>query len=477
HSKDNFDITGYFEEFFHFTEDINDITKDIEGNLSFRVIVTTLDDTHNHNLSSKVIQFEKNKQFTDEMRKEIEFFVTKCHLNATMAIGHDNTAGTNRYNMPLSLFVIQNDNMQSCIVAQAFVRNELTKTYQWVLRMTKKAMNNRCPHVFVIDDDPAIERAITLEYQKTHYLFCIWHIKENIKKMLWSKLGDQFDEFYSKFWQCRNADTSLLIERSSEEQKRKEFEEWKRGIPSMVNTTTIFPTIESLVKCYLRVNVAHFLVEQMKESLYYTASHVIIEEIESLTSYESSQSEDIDDEFDVIILCATYLLKHLERTSIVEIWKISRVISHRINHFIFLLVDGLYSCTCLLQQRKRLVCHHFYHLLNITNKAQFSLQLIVPRWIPKQQRLDVHVWLQPFASEETKEIANDDFINEMLFYREVWGLAHTAVNKCMLYRDSKFVLLIEDYLNKIYASEKELTRVQEDMTSASTSQMKTQKLV
>ncbi|CAG8442591.1 4562_t:CDS:2 [Cetraspora pellucida] len=172
HSEDDFDITGYFEESFHFTEDINDITKDIEvislkegdsfdnfdeaelyihrfaeyrgfkirlehvkmldtaenvkeirkrtilckhsgmfkqknvekqsnssrimclwhvnlsrplkGNLSFRVIVTTLDDTHNHDLSPEAIQFEKNKQFTDEMRKEIEFLVTKCRLGATM---------------------------------------------------------------------------------------------------------------------------------------------------------------------------------------------------------------------------------------------------------------------------------------------------------------------------------------------------------------------------------------------------------
>ncbi|CAG8811584.1 8451_t:CDS:2, partial [Cetraspora pellucida] len=425
HSEDDFDITEYFKESFHFTKNINDITKDIEvislkegdsfdnfdeaklhirrfaeyrgfkirlGHVKMldttenvkeirkRTIlckhssmfkqknVEKQNDTHNYDLLLKVIQFEKNKQFTDEMRKEIEFLVTKCRLGATIkektntlinlfwmsseqiilwcefneAIGHDNTVGTNRYNMPFSLFVIQDNNMQSRIVAQAFVSNESTETYQWVLRITKKAMNNRC------------------------HKFC-----------------------------------KVLMERSSEKQKRKKFEEWKRSIPSMVNTTTIFSTIKSLVKCYLRVNVAYFLVEQMKETLYYTASHATIKEIESLTSYESSQSKDIDNEPDAIILCATYLLKHLEQTSIVKIWKISRVTSHGINHFIFLF------------------CGWF---------AQFSLQLIAPRWIPKQQRLDVvkeyphlgqhfnnikntttdtdmtlrsnmnqHVWLQPFA--------------------------------------------------------------------------------
>ncbi|CAG8807638.1 34288_t:CDS:2, partial [Racocetra persica] len=59
------------------------------------------------------------------------------------SIGHNNTAGTNRYNMPLSLFVAQDNNMQSCIIAQAFVSNETAETYQWVLKMTKKATNNR----------------------------------------------------------------------------------------------------------------------------------------------------------------------------------------------------------------------------------------------------------------------------------------------------------------------------------------------
>ncbi|CAG8814538.1 31471_t:CDS:2, partial [Racocetra persica] len=146
-----------------------------------------------------------------------------------------------------------------------------------------------------------------------------------------------------------NSNTSLcdlgkvLMERSKEEQKRKQFEKWKRGVPSMTNATTIFSSIESLVKCYLKPNVAHFLAKQMKESLYYTASYATVEKIKSLTSYESSQSEDIDDKPDAIVF-------------------------------------------------------------------------------------------------ETEEITDDDFIDEMLFYGKVWGLAHTAVNKCMLHHDNEFIL-------------------------------------
>ncbi|CAG8632418.1 3412_t:CDS:2, partial [Gigaspora rosea] len=334
-SKDDIDLTTYFEEITSCSKNITDIHGNLEPvslkegdsfnnfdeaelhvhrfaefkgfkhagsfkpkNTRKSIFVTIFNDEHNHDLSPKALSFEKNKQFTEELQKEIEFLVARCHLEATIvrqdscwfvevtweeetntltnlfwmspeqillwcefgeATGHNNTAGTNRYNMPLSLFVAQDDNMQSRIVTQAFVSNKTTGTYQWVLQMSKKATGNKYPHVFVTDTDPAMERAITLEYPKTQHLFCIWHVKQNVKKMLYSKLGDSFDEFYNKFWQCRNADMSngfeyywnqlvnyptanpylerylyerqlswarkVLMERSKEEQKRKQFEE------------------------------------------------------------------------------------------------------------------------------------------------------------------------------------------------------------------------------------------------------------
>ncbi|CAG8668164.1 6094_t:CDS:2, partial [Racocetra persica] len=116
----------------------------------------------------------------------------------------------------------------------------------------------------------------------------------------------------------------VLMERSKEEQKRKQLEEWRQGIPSTAS-----------------------IVTQMKESVYYTASRFTIKEVESYIVYEFSQNKDMDDEPDVVYLSAKYLLESL-------------------------------------------------------------------------------------------------------------GLAHTAVNKCMLHRDHEFVGLIEAYLEKIHAREHEL---------------------
>ncbi|CAG8712021.1 15321_t:CDS:2, partial [Cetraspora pellucida] len=55
----------------------------LKDNPGFRIIVTTFNDNHNHDLSYEAIQFEK-KQFTEEMWQEVEFLVTKCQLGATI---------------------------------------------------------------------------------------------------------------------------------------------------------------------------------------------------------------------------------------------------------------------------------------------------------------------------------------------------------------------------------------------------------
>ncbi|CAG8712028.1 15322_t:CDS:2 [Cetraspora pellucida] len=237
--------------------------------------------------------------------------------------------------MPLSLFVAQDNNMQSRIIAQAFVSNETAETYQWVLQMTKKATNNRYPNVFVTDGDPAMEQAVVLEYPGMQHLFCIWYVKENIKKMLHSKLEDSFDEFYSKFWQCKNADTlhgfeyywRQLISFPNARLYLERYLYECQFLWACAFTVTAFTLgiqsmsfVKSQNACIKRVlessntslcELGKVLMEQkqMKESLYYMTSHSTVEEVESLIICESSQSKDMDGELDAVNLLAKYVAK------------------------------------------------------------------------------------------------------------------------------------------------------------------------
>lgn len=64
-----------------------------------------------------------------------------------------------------------------------------------MLCIMKKATREHMSGVIITDSDPAIYRAVLIEYLTTHYIFCIWHIKENLKKILYIKLGIEFDTF------------------------------------------------------------------------------------------------------------------------------------------------------------------------------------------------------------------------------------------------------------------------------------------
>jgi hypothetical protein len=118
---------------------------------------------------------------------------------------NDNTAKTNRYQMPLSLFLVVDNNTKSRLVAQALVSDETVESYKWILDCTKHATTMTEPLVFVTDADPAMDAAITQIYETTYPIHCIFHISENLPKNVKSKLGDQYEKFVQSFFSCRNS--------------------------------------------------------------------------------------------------------------------------------------------------------------------------------------------------------------------------------------------------------------------------------
>src|SRR6266540_2884215 len=107
---------------------------------------------------------------------------------------NDNTAKTNHYQIPLSLFLTIDNNTRSCLVTQALMSDKTTESYKWILECTKKATMTK-PLVFITDADPAADAAIGQVYLTTYSIYCIFHINENLLKNLKSKLYDQYNNF------------------------------------------------------------------------------------------------------------------------------------------------------------------------------------------------------------------------------------------------------------------------------------------
>ncbi|CAG8769067.1 18440_t:CDS:2, partial [Racocetra persica] len=227
---------------------------------------------------SRPLRDNSGFRFTEEMRQEVEFLVTKCQLGATMvqcilkkkfsshllfskdlyikiqryqpsnnedetniltnlfwmspeqillwyefgeSIGHDNTVGTNRYNMLLSLFVAQDDNMQSCIITQAFEQLISFPNARLYLEHYLYEYQFSWACAFTAT-------AFTLGIQSTSF---VKSQNVYIKRVLES----------SNTSLCEL--NKVLIERNIEKQKQKQFEEWKQNTPSSTNVVTIFPAI------------------------------------------------------------------------------------------------------------------------------------------------------------------------------------------------------------------------------------------
>ena len=93
------------------------------------------------NLLKTLIQNKSNDprwfvefQLNDENRLTRLFWMSPSQIALWLeyhdVVLNDNTAKTNRYNMPLSLFLIVDNNTKSRLVAQSLVSDETVETYK-----------------------------------------------------------------------------------------------------------------------------------------------------------------------------------------------------------------------------------------------------------------------------------------------------------------------------------------------------------
>ncbi len=88
---------------------------------------------------------------------------------------HDNTCKTNRYNCPLSIFVIPDNNLKTYIMAQAVVDDKTQFSYKWIFKYIKEA-TGMLSRVFIIDGDLVVNGVIMIQFLDSFHIYCIWHI-------------------------------------------------------------------------------------------------------------------------------------------------------------------------------------------------------------------------------------------------------------------------------------------------------------
>jgi hypothetical protein len=157
---------------------------------------------------------------------------------------HDNTARTNKYNYPLSLFILIDNYNKSRLAAQAFMQDERQESYEWLLQCCLEACE--IPLLtFVTDSDPAMIAAISTVFPETHHMQCLYHLYQNLPKNLRSCLGSSlYKEFLKDFKEIQQSHCESVFEQRSQGI----IEKYEAG--SKYITTMLLNRKHTWVKCF-----------------------------------------------------------------------------------------------------------------------------------------------------------------------------------------------------------------------------------
>ncbi|XP_020149543.1 protein FAR1-RELATED SEQUENCE 5-like [Aegilops tauschii subsp. strangulata] len=96
----------------------------------------------------------------------------------------DTTYKTNKFHMPLGVFVGVNHHLQSTIFAVALVRDETIPSFEWVFKTFLRCMNNKPPICMLTDQCSSMKAALKTILPHTLHTLCRWHIMKKYKDHL-----------------------------------------------------------------------------------------------------------------------------------------------------------------------------------------------------------------------------------------------------------------------------------------------------
>ncbi|KAI8568306.1 hypothetical protein RHMOL_Rhmol02G0188100 [Rhododendron molle] len=111
----------------------------------------------------------------------------------------DTAYNTNRYSLVFTHILGVNHHGQTTLFGCAFLNEETTESFEWLLKEWLKAMPGGPPKMIITDQDPAMTKAIGNVLPNTLHRYCIWHITKKFSEKLGAVI---YKEHYDKFSSC-----------------------------------------------------------------------------------------------------------------------------------------------------------------------------------------------------------------------------------------------------------------------------------
>ncbi|BFG17885.1 hypothetical protein CerSpe_041580 [Prunus speciosa] len=112
----------------------------------------------------------------------------------------DTTFRTNKYNLICAPFVGINHHWKNVSLGCAFLLDESTKSFVWLLQTFLESMGNKHPITIFTDEDKAMANAIEIVFPQTRHRLCTWHIAKNATQPLAGLYTNP--EFSKQFNKC-----------------------------------------------------------------------------------------------------------------------------------------------------------------------------------------------------------------------------------------------------------------------------------
>ncbi|XP_020183820.1 protein FAR-RED IMPAIRED RESPONSE 1-like [Aegilops tauschii subsp. strangulata] len=183
-------------------------------------------------------------------------------------ITFDTTYKTNKFHMPLGVFVGVNHHLQSTIFVVALVRDETMPSFEWVFKTFLRCMNNKPPICMLTDQCSSMKATLKTILPHTLHKLCQWHIMKKYKDHLallykaHEKLKDDLNAVLNHPLMPSEFERAWKVDKCIQTRKAVEHAETVAN-ESEVKTTTQFGFEVQLSKVYTRAVFADF-----KETLY-----------------------------------------------------------------------------------------------------------------------------------------------------------------------------------------------------------------
>ncbi|TYH83758.1 hypothetical protein ES332_D02G153000v1 [Gossypium tomentosum] len=347
------------------------------------------------------------------------------------AVSFDTTYVTNKYKMPLALFIGVNHHYQCIPLGCALVSDESAATFSWLMQTWLKAMGGQSPRVLITDQDRTLKSVVAEIFPNTLHCFFLWHVlgkvsenlghvikqhgnlMEKFEKCIYRSWTDE--EFGKRWWKILDR-----FELKDDEWMKSLYEDRKKWVPTYImnvllagmSTVQRAESVNSFFDKYVhkKTTVQDFLkhYEAILQDRYEeeakanSDSWSKVPTLKSPSPFEKSvagvYTHTLFKKFQIevvgAIACHPKPENHDSTCSIFRVQDLEKN-----QDFIVTLneMKAEVSCICRLYEYKGYLCRHAMVVLQINGQSTIPSQYILKRWTKEAKS-------RHFMGEESEQV-------------------------------------------------------------------------